>query len=241
MKLNRLGAFTLGVIITAVSVGTVSFVNAAGDATIKACANKKTGSMRYIAKGKCKKTEKALTWNEMGPQGMPGVAGSTGTKGDTGANGQNIHLVNSAGKSLGQVVYADNYSATVLIDNHLWVVNTEVPYVTSQFMFGYYKDIACLIPFGVGGADAIGLDANPQTLAVFYGTSTTYNSTLKIFKKVGKGFSVSSQTNVYTMNGGCRALTNLEKLSADEDVSLWEISEVSTRPDFSWPMTVVAK
>ena len=40
MKFNRLGAFTLGVVITAVSVGAVSFVNAAGDATIKACANK---------------------------------------------------------------------------------------------------------------------------------------------------------------------------------------------------------
>lgn len=73
MKINRLGAFTLGVIITSVSVGTVSFVNAAGDATLKACANKTTGAMRYIAKGKCKKTEKALTWNQMGSQGMPEV------------------------------------------------------------------------------------------------------------------------------------------------------------------------
>jgi hypothetical protein len=50
MKFNRLGAFTLGVVITAVSVGAVSFVNAAGDKTLKACANKKTGVMRYISK-----------------------------------------------------------------------------------------------------------------------------------------------------------------------------------------------
>lgn len=35
MKFNRLGAFTLGVVITAASVGAVSFVNAAGDAKIK--------------------------------------------------------------------------------------------------------------------------------------------------------------------------------------------------------------
>ena len=177
----------------------------------------------------------------MGSQGMPGVAGSTGTKGDTGANGQNIHLVNSAGKSLGQVVAADNYSATVLIDNYLWVVSTEVPYVIPAFVIQYYKDAACQIPFGSGAFDTVGLDANPQTLAVFYGTSTTYNSTMKIFKKVGKGFTLSSQANVFTSNGGCRALTNAEKLSTDEDISLWEISEVSTRPDFSWPMTVVAK
>ncbi len=197
--------------------------------------------MRYISKGKCKNTEKSLSWNQMGPQGLPGVAGVKGDTGPNGANGQNIHLVNSAGKALGQVVAADNYSATVLIDNYLWVVNTEVPYVNSHFKFVFYKDAACSIPFGDGGVDAIGLDANPQTLAVFYGNSTTYNPTLKIFKKVGKGFSVSSQANVYELNGGCRALTNAEKLSADRNVSLWEISEVSTRPDFSWPMTVVAK
>lgn len=241
MKINRLGAFILGVIITAVSVGAVSFANAAGNSTIKACANKKTGAMRFVSKGKCGNTETSLSWNQVGPQGLPGVAGVKGDTGPNGANGQNIHLVNSAGKALGQVVAADNYSATVLIDNYLWVVNTEVPYLTSQFMFGYYKDAACSIPFGTGGADAIGLDANPQTLAVFYGNSTTYNPTLKIFKKVGKGFTFSSQTNVYTLNGGCRALTNSEKLSADGDASLWDISEISTRPDFSWPMTVVVK
>jgi hypothetical protein len=85
--LNRLGAFTLGVVITAVSVGAVSLTNAAGDATIKACANKKTGAMRYITKGACKKTERALSWNQMGPQGLAGGAGTVGAKGETGATG----------------------------------------------------------------------------------------------------------------------------------------------------------
>jgi hypothetical protein len=84
MKFNRLGAFTLGVVITAVSVGAVSLTSAAGDATIKACANKKTGAMRYISKGACKKTETSLSWNQMGPQGLSGNAGA---KGDTGIAG----------------------------------------------------------------------------------------------------------------------------------------------------------
>jgi len=84
MKINRLGTFTLGVIITAVSVGAVSFASATGDATIQACANKKTGAMRYISKGGCRSTETALSWNQRGPQGVPG---STGAKGDTGARG----------------------------------------------------------------------------------------------------------------------------------------------------------
>jgi hypothetical protein len=87
MKINRLGTFTLGVIITAVSVGTVSFVNAASDATIKACANKKTGAMRYISKGSCKSSERVLTWNLMGTPGTPGAAGARGATGLTGPIG----------------------------------------------------------------------------------------------------------------------------------------------------------
>ena len=85
MKFTRLGAFTLGVVITAASVGAVSFVNAAGDANIKACADKKTGVMRYIAKGKCKKTETSLSWGQMGPQGLPGATGATGAIPDVAA------------------------------------------------------------------------------------------------------------------------------------------------------------
>ena len=87
MKFNRLGAFTLGVVITAVSVGAVSFVNAAGDATIKACANKTSGAMRYISKGSCKKTETPLSWNQMGSQGLPGATGPAGSAGTTGSQG----------------------------------------------------------------------------------------------------------------------------------------------------------
>ena len=92
MKFTRLGAFTLGVVVTTVSVGAVSFANATGNGTLKACANKTTGVMRYISKGSCKKTETSLSWNQMGQQGLPGAAGTNGTagaKGDTGAAGTN--------------------------------------------------------------------------------------------------------------------------------------------------------
>jgi hypothetical protein len=87
MKFNRLGAFTLGVVITAISVGAVSYANASAGGTLKACANKSTGAMRYITKGSCRKTETSLSWNQMGPQGSSGSSGAAGAKGDTGAAG----------------------------------------------------------------------------------------------------------------------------------------------------------
>ena len=106
MQFNRLSAFTLGVIITAASVGAVTYANAAGNRTLKACANKSTGAMRYISKGSCKKTETSLSWNQMGSQGLPGAAGTNGTngaagsKGDTGASGTNGANTNSQIKNL---------------------------------------------------------------------------------------------------------------------------------------------
>lgn len=86
-------SFAIGFGCAAISLSAVTYVSASGDRTIKACANKKTGTMRYISKGACKKTETSLTWNQMSPTGLSGGAGTkgdtgaAGTKGDTGAKG----------------------------------------------------------------------------------------------------------------------------------------------------------
>jgi len=86
-------SFVIGFLCALLGLGTVTYVNASSDSTIKACANKKTGAMRYISKGSCKKTETSLSWNHMGSQGLSGergpagVNGTAGAKGDTGANG----------------------------------------------------------------------------------------------------------------------------------------------------------
>ena len=87
MRLNRLGAFTLGVVITAVSVSAVSIAAASGGDTIQACANKKTGNMRYITRGSCSKAEQTLSWNKTGPQGLPGSPGVAGAAGARDAQG----------------------------------------------------------------------------------------------------------------------------------------------------------
>ena len=251
MQFNRLSAFTLGVIITAASVGAVSFANAAGDATLKACANKTSGTMRYISKGSCKKSEKSLSWSQMGPQGLPGdagakgdtgAAGANGTNGTNGTNGQNLYLVNAQGQTMGQVTSADTGNASALIDGYMWSVSTQIPYVSSHGYIGsYFKDSACTIPFASGYA-ADGINANPQVVSIDYGSKQTYDSSLKIYKYIGKGFTFSSLANVYWKSPSCTALSSTRKTSLDVDLqTLWELSEVTVRPDFSWPMTIVAR
>ena len=90
MKFNRIGAFTLGVVITAVSVGAINYVSAAGTQIIYACANKSTGIIRYVPKNKCTSTEISLSWNvsgQRGKAGPQGLQGARGLNGDTGAPG----------------------------------------------------------------------------------------------------------------------------------------------------------
>lgn len=248
MQFNRLSAFTLGIIITASSVGVVSFASAAGDATLKACANKTSGAMRYISKGSCKKSEKLLSWSQMGPQGLPGTTGENGiagTKGDAGTagtNGQNLYLVNAEGKTLGQITSADSNGASVLIDGYVWTIDTQIPVVNNGGSLGsYFKDSACTVPFSLRyGGD--GIRANAQKVIVDYGSKQTYDSSLKIYKYVGKGFTFGSLANVYWKSPSCAALSSSRKISLDADSqTLWEILEISIRPDFSWPMSVVAK
>lgn len=55
---------------------------------ITACYAKKTGAVRVITKGKCrKKTEKSLAWNQTGPTGPAGSAGAQGPQGTQGPQG----------------------------------------------------------------------------------------------------------------------------------------------------------
>jgi hypothetical protein len=64
-----------GVVIGA-TVGGIGMVVATPN-TITACADKRTGAMRYVANGKCNtRTETKVEWNQTGPAGATGASGS---------------------------------------------------------------------------------------------------------------------------------------------------------------------
>jgi hypothetical protein len=52
---------------------------------IRACANKKTGVLRLARK--CRRNERPVSWNQIGPQGSQGSRGLRGATGSTGATG----------------------------------------------------------------------------------------------------------------------------------------------------------
>ena len=246
MKFNRFSAFTLGVLVTAVSVSAVSYVNAAGDATIKACANKKTGSMRYISKGACKKTEKTLTWNQMGPQGTQGIPGLTGAKGDSGVagvSGQNLYVVDSSGQTLGKYLGVMQDAYVFESNNRKWVV-TPFKYgfwnytgdikfyadsqCTNRLIFIPKDDVvptdATYVEWNSGGD--FGPQGNVQKIFI------PSNSTKKTF---------ASYTNLYQggAGAGCAAATSQLKMEYDTFARLVEATEIP-KPSYTAPLSIVA-
>ncbi len=94
---SRMRILFIGIVIgSLLGVGGVRAVTQSK--TIVACANKKTGVLRYAKNGKCSRVETKLSWNQQGVQGPAGSAGPTGPTGPTGPVGAN-GLTGAAGVS----------------------------------------------------------------------------------------------------------------------------------------------
>lgn len=264
-------SFVIGFGCAALSLGAITYANAAGDATLKACANKTSGAMRYISKGSCKKTETSLSWNQMGPSGMSGAAGANGTdgaKGDTGAagtngtngtagtsgtNGQNFYAVDATGKTLGPVIsHCDGCNGDsavgVLIDGKNWSFETSHFYISnsepSNSAFAY-KDSSCTQPwFVISNTWA----PNPQEVRFDYGTSTTFNSTSKAFSVVNTPVTWTGRSVYYwDWNSQTTRSNRICRTYTDgQKTTLATTSSLYeavelTKPSYTAPLTIVAK
>ncbi len=256
MKFNRFSAFTLGVLITAVSVSAVTYVNAAGDATIKACANKKTGAMRYISKGACKKTETSLSWNQMGPQGLPGLSGAAGAKGDPGAtgakgdpgtagtSGQTLFVVDANGQALGKYLGPLQDAYMFESNNRRWVV-TPFRYGFWSFTgnISFYSDSQCTSRLiNIPKDDVV----PPDATYVEWNSISDYGpsgSVQKIFipsnsiKRTAASF-----TNLYQGGSGtgCSAASGQTRADIDSYSRFVDATEI-TKPTYAAPLSIVAR
>jgi hypothetical protein len=229
MKFNRLSAFTLGVIITATSVGAVTYVNAAGDATLKACANKTTGAMRYISKGSCKKTEKLLSWNQMGPQG---------------ANGQNFHVIDAAGRDLGVALSSSATAANIMYEGGIWTLqNTgeiESPPIVGELdISSKFSDSSCVTPYWKAPSQFAGLIEMARGVRIISGTT-------KYYKPSGTPY-LGSTSKFYSRQGSivngvraCVEITDSDQVAEFAATYFTNVVEV-TPPPFTAPFTIVAK
>jgi hypothetical protein len=72
--------------LVAASGGLAVAATSTGGPVIRACTNKKTGALRLASK--CSRSERAIRWNQTGPQGPAGPNGAGGPKGANGTTGE---------------------------------------------------------------------------------------------------------------------------------------------------------
>jgi len=87
--LRSLGIFSIALVIALsmiVVAGNYSASQSSGT-SVTTCYNKKSGALRYLVKGKCKRSERVLSISRVGPQGSAGATGTTGPAGPSGPAG----------------------------------------------------------------------------------------------------------------------------------------------------------
>jgi hypothetical protein len=90
--MERFNRFSGKVLVLGLAVGLGSvmggFISAsAAPTSVKVCALKTTGALRYVKTGNCKANETTLTLGQQGPVGATGATGATGPAGPAGAAG----------------------------------------------------------------------------------------------------------------------------------------------------------
>ena len=115
--------------------------------SVTTCYNKKTGALRYLVKGSCKKTEQQLSIGQVGPQGPSGATGATGVTGATGATGLTgpTGATGASGTSIGISAADVYYSASVVPDNFPALLITRTNAVSN---LGYVTASSLTLPAG---------------------------------------------------------------------------------------------
>jgi len=92
------------------------FASAADGASIYTCVNKHSGSARFVgSKTKCRRSERRVSWNTMGPAGPAGPSGASGAPGAPGAAGASGVGADYAASTLGPSVLAASETGNVVV------------------------------------------------------------------------------------------------------------------------------
>lgn len=233
-------AFGLGVALTAMTLGAVTYVNASTNATIRVCANKKTGAMRYITKGKCKKTETALSWNQQGLQGLQGLSGVAGPKGDAGTNGTTLQVIDATGAFVGYAV-GDGAGGRgrlpglmTLVGERLWMLDLGEYRVDGTGAFsGAYADSNCSTVLGVIGANAA---LSPQVTYVDGESGTSYISTAVY----ASGTDMSTPVYWKPEGSQCTEMPSNDRRGDYFEASLVSLTPI-TAPSYTAPLSIVSR
>jgi hypothetical protein len=246
MKSKLFAMFGLGALTATISLGVIQIASASSDSSVTACANKKTGAMRSITKGKCNKTERTMRWNQLGPQGLPGAKGdlgSTGPKGETGGTGAsgNFLVKDATGTTIGKMISyrpsenpgSGEFEDTVVVlsQGRLWNLRVQKTgylstsgSISPELSGGYYdsSNVSTRKPYGKGVTSG---SISPNGTLAFNG---------KVYIPSSSPFSPTS-VPVFQFNG--TELSSGAKSTLALSIQLFRIEEI-TPPSYVAPLVI---
>jgi hypothetical protein len=231
MNIRPVAIFAAGAIFATALVGTTTWLRASSENVITACANKRTGTMRYLSKGKCnKKTESQVTWNQAGIPGPAGTQGDVGARGETGAPGKHARVVDAAGRDHGLAlsVSDDGFSVTILLEDGIWTLRNRLGENIQGFLADVaYSDSGCATPLWHTVASA-----SQQ----YRGHRFSATGTASFVKAVGEPF-FGSTVDVYVSDPDSQTCTKTTRWNT----LLFTAVEPTTGPTFTPPFRLVVE
>jgi hypothetical protein len=85
-EMSRLRPLIVLVVVALACAG-VAIAAGGSSGELHACASKRSGALRLLSHGKCKRSEREVSWNVTGSAGKQGLAGKPGTLGSPGHQG----------------------------------------------------------------------------------------------------------------------------------------------------------
>jgi hypothetical protein len=229
-----------------VLLGASTLLSAASNKRIIACADKKTGDMRYLSRGKCnKKSEIRVSWN------LEGVPGPSGPIGPEGKSGQNIHIIDAEGRDLGIAlgVYNAGNSADIFFEDGVWRLENSMN-ISSSGLSGamqtsnLFSDSSCSSPLWLNPGGQVA-----QPLARGVHSSATGIRTY--VKPAGNPFLLASVSQVYAVTKigikpniqtVCLPRSTGTEETEDEYSNTWFTAVVETTPPaYTAPFSLVFK
>jgi hypothetical protein len=186
--------------VSGVGVAVASIPDSAG--VIHACYKKSThGEMHLVnSAADCNPSEKAIAWNQTGPQGPPGTPGAPGTPGKTflaGSSGGQEATGTGSGTGCGDFIGVGSCSSTQAI------VEQVVP--VSATLHDLYVHLSAAPGVGVHEKWQINVNNSGTSLACdIDGTATTCNNTTVSFP-VNAGDTVTLEVSETTIGGAAPA------------------------------------
>jgi hypothetical protein len=197
-EMNRVRSLIVLVVVALVCAG-VAIAAGGSSGQLHACASKRTGALRLLSHGKCKRSEREVSWNVTGPPGKQGLAGKPGTLGSSGHQGATGAMgatgatgANGTARAYAHVIAGTAMGANPTLDASATKGFTSVAYGTGGQLGGEF----CLVAPGIDPAHSA------PVVSAYYDSAFTDAEQATVYSVTPATKCPAADFQVFELSGG---------------------------------------